>query len=64
MTTSAHKTEGVNRTKTVRFYPFVSTGNSASSSGTRRADNARGQFETGRFLFWFVKNVFSLKINT
>ena len=26
MTTSAHKTEGVNRTKTVRFYPFVFTG--------------------------------------
>ena len=23
----AHKTEGVNRTKTMRFYPFVSTGN-------------------------------------
>ena len=52
MTTSAHKTEGANRTKTVRFYPFVSTGNGASSRGTRRTDNARGQFETGRFLFW------------
>ena len=26
MTTSTHKTEGVNRTKTVRFYPFVFTG--------------------------------------
>ena len=26
MTTSAHKTEGVNRTKNVRFYPFVFTG--------------------------------------
>ena len=26
MTSSAHKTEGVNRTKTVRFYPFVFTG--------------------------------------
>jgi len=27
LTTSAHKTEVVNRTKTVRFYPLVSTGN-------------------------------------
>ena len=50
----------------MRFYSFVSlpermrtacdrsgaTGNGASSSGTRRADNARGQSETGRFLFW------------
>ncbi len=52
MTTSVHKTEGVNRTKTVRFYPFVSTGNGASSSGTRRTYNARDQLETGRFLFW------------
>ncbi len=26
MTTSAHRTEGVNRTKTVRFHPFVFTG--------------------------------------
>lgn len=26
MSLSAHKTEGVNRTQTVRFYPFVSTG--------------------------------------
>ena len=66
MTTSAHKTEGANRTKTVRFYSFVflpermrtacdrsgANGNGASSRGTRRTDNARGQFETGRFLFW------------
>ncbi|MCR5040028.1 MAG: hypothetical protein K6A94_11920, partial [Bacteroidales bacterium] len=50
----------------MRFYPFVflpermrtacdrsgANGNGASSSGTRRADNARGQLETGRFLFW------------
>ena len=50
----------------MRFYPFVflpermrtacdrsgANGNGASSRGTRRADNARGQFETGRFLFW------------
>ena len=36
----------------MRFYPFVSTGNGASSRGTRRTDNARGQLETGRFLFW------------
>ena len=52
MNQPAHKTEGENRTKTVRFYPFVSTGNGASSRGTRRTDNARGQLETGRFLFW------------
>ena len=52
MSLSSHKTEGVNRVKTVRFYPFVSTGNGASSRGTRRTDNARDQLETGRFLFW------------
>ena len=27
MNQSAHKTEGVNRTKNMRFYPFVFTGN-------------------------------------
>ena len=27
LTISVHKTEGVNRTQTVRFYPFVFTGN-------------------------------------
>jgi len=66
LTTSAHKTEGVNRTKIVRSYPFVSlpermrtacdrsgaNGNGASSRGTRRTDNARGQLEAGRFLCW------------
>ena len=26
LTNSAHKTEGANRTKTMRFYPFVFTG--------------------------------------
>ncbi len=36
----------------MRFYPFVFTGNGASPSGMRRADNARGQFDAGRFLFW------------
>ena len=66
MNQPAHKTKGENRIQTMRFYPFVflpermrtacdrsgANGNGASSRGTRRADNARGQFETGRFLFW------------
>ena len=56
MNPEVHKSERRIRTKTVRFYLFVSTGNVASSSGTRRADNARGQFETGRFLFWTEDN--------
>ncbi len=47
LTTSVHKTEGVKRIQTMWFYSFVFTGNGASSSGTRRADNVRGQFETG-----------------
>ena len=34
MTISAHKTEGVNRIQTMRFYPFVFTGN-APRKGTR-----------------------------
>ena len=50
----------------MRFYPFVflpermrtacdrsgANGNGASSRGTRRTDNARGQLETRRFLCW------------
>ena len=40
----------------MRGYPTIFTGNGASSSGTRRTDNARGQLETGRFLFWTVDN--------
>ena len=66
MTISAHKTEGVNRIQTMRSHPFVflpermrtacdrsgANGNGASSRGTRRTDNARGQLETRRFLCW------------
>ena len=62
----AHKTEGVNRIQTMRSHPFVflpermrtacdrsgANGNGASSRGTRRTDNARGQLETRRFLCW------------
>ena len=50
----------------MRFHPFVflpermrtacdrsgANGNGASSRGTRRTDNARGQLETRRFLCW------------
>ena len=50
----------------MRSYPFVflpermqtacdrsgANGNGASSRGTRRTDNARGQLETRRFLWW------------
>lgn len=52
MSKQTHKTKGENRTQTVRLYPFVFTGNGASSRGTRRTDNARGQLDAGRFLFW------------
>ena len=62
----SNKTEEVNRAKAVWFYPFVflpermrtacdrsgANGNGASSRGTRRTDNARGQLETRRFLCW------------
>ena len=61
-----HKTEGVNRIQNVQFYPFVflpermrtacdrsgANGNGASSRGTRRTDNTRGQLETRRILCW------------
>ena len=46
-----HETDVVNCTQKVWFNPFVFTGNGASSSGTRRADNVRGQFETGFYAF-------------
>ncbi len=35
----------------MRFYRFVFTSNGACSSGTCRADNLRGQFETGYYAF-------------
>ncbi len=66
MALSAHKTAPQNSAQTMRYYPFGflpermrtacdrsgANGNGASSRGTRRTDNARGQLETGRFLFW------------
>jgi RHS repeat-associated protein len=66
MALSAHKTAPQNSTQTMRFYPFVflpermrtacdrsgANGNGASSRGTRRTDNARGQLETSRRLCW------------
>ena len=46
-----HETDVVNCTQKVWFNPFVFIGNGANSSGTRRADNVHGQFETGYYAF-------------
>ena len=46
-----HETDVVNCTQKVWFNPFVFIGNGANSSGTRKADNARGKSETGYYAF-------------